>query len=80
MITCVFTGRPARALRNGFMNRHHTSALLGYPAMHHLTRPLLQAAVRGGKYRCTASMGWNWTPPSDRWVAADVIQHLKTGL
>lgn len=41
VITRAFTGRPARALPNGFVN--HTDAPLGYPAVHHLTRPIRQA-------------------------------------
>ena len=46
-ITRAFTGRPARGLRNGFMDRHR-DAPLGYPALHHLTAPLRRAAVAGG--------------------------------
>lgn len=48
VVTHAFTGRPARALRNGFVDRHHTDAPLGYPAIHHLTRPLRQAAAAAG--------------------------------
>lgn len=48
MITHCFTGRPARALRNAFVDRHHAEAPYGYPALHHLTRDLRRAAARVG--------------------------------
>lgn len=47
VLTRVFTGRPARALRNGFIDRHQASAPTAYPALHHLTRELRQAAGKG---------------------------------
>jgi NAD(P)H-dependent flavin oxidoreductase YrpB (nitropropane dioxygenase family) len=48
VITHCFTGRPARALRNGFVDRHHASAPYGYPELHHLTRDLRRTAARTG--------------------------------
>jgi NAD(P)H-dependent flavin oxidoreductase YrpB (nitropropane dioxygenase family) len=48
VITRAFTGRPARALRNRFVERHGASAPVGYPAVHHLTRALRQAAAAAG--------------------------------
>lgn len=48
VITRAFTGRPARALRNRFADRHDATAPAGYPALHHLTRSLRQAAVAAG--------------------------------
>lgn len=47
-ITRAFTGRPARALRNGFLDRHDAHAITGYPAVHHLTRELRRAAAVAG--------------------------------
>ncbi len=47
-ITHAFTGRPARALRNGFAARHHAAAPYGYPELHHLTRDLRRAAAAAG--------------------------------
>ncbi len=49
VITRAFTGRPARGLRNGFIERHEASAPIGYPAIHHLTRPLRAAAAAAGQ-------------------------------
>jgi nitronate monooxygenase len=48
VITHAFTGRPARGLHNGFIDRHQGTAPYGYPAIHHLTRGLRQAATSAG--------------------------------
>ncbi|MFF5229045.1 nitronate monooxygenase [Dactylosporangium sp. NPDC000521] len=48
VVTRAFTGRPARALRNGFIDRHDATAPLGYPQIHHLTAPLRRAAAAAG--------------------------------
>lgn len=47
-LTRAFTGRPARGLRNGFIDRFESVAPLGYPAIHHLTSPLRKAAAAAG--------------------------------
>jgi NAD(P)H-dependent flavin oxidoreductase YrpB (nitropropane dioxygenase family) len=41
----AWTGRPARGLRNSFSDAYDASAPSGYPALHHLTRPLRRAAA-----------------------------------
>lgn len=48
VVTRAFTGRPARALRNGFTDRHTGHAPAGYPALHHLTSPMRKAAAAAG--------------------------------
>lgn len=48
VVTRAFTGRPARGLRNDFIDRYEADAPLGYPALHHLTRPLRRAAAEAG--------------------------------
>lgn len=48
VITHAFTGRPARGLRNAFIDDHEATAPYGYPAVHHLTRALRQAAAAAG--------------------------------
>jgi nitronate monooxygenase len=48
LMTRAFTGRPARSLRNQFAQRHDANAPVGYPAVHHLTRGLRQAAAGAG--------------------------------
>ena len=48
VVTRAFTGRPARALRNEFIDRYDSQAPVGYPAIHHLTNPMRKAAVAQG--------------------------------
>lgn len=48
-VTQAFTGRPARGLRNAFIDAHEARAPLGYPAIHHLTSPLRKAAAAAGR-------------------------------
>lgn len=60
-LTRAFTGRPARALVNGFVERHDVAAPSGYPALHHLTRPMRQAAAATGdldRLHLWAGEGW----------------------
>jgi len=49
VVTRAFTGRPARALRNEFIDRYGELAPTGYPEVHHLTRPLRAAAAAAGE-------------------------------
>jgi nitronate monooxygenase len=49
VLTHAFTGRPARGLRNAFIDAHEAQAPLGYPALHYLTSPLRKAAAAVGK-------------------------------
>jgi NAD(P)H-dependent flavin oxidoreductase YrpB (nitropropane dioxygenase family) len=49
VLTHAFTGRPARGLRNAFIDAHEAEAPLGYPAIHHLTSPMRKAAAAGGQ-------------------------------
>ncbi|AQA04610.1 2-nitropropane dioxygenase [Mycobacterium sp. MS1601] len=48
VLTKSFTGRPARGLRNNFINTFESQAPLGYPAIHYLTSPLRKAAAAAG--------------------------------
>ncbi|GAA0441624.1 nitronate monooxygenase [Acrocarpospora corrugata] len=45
VVTRAFTGRPARSLRNRFIDRYSAEAPSGFPALHHLTSPLRKAAA-----------------------------------
>jgi nitronate monooxygenase len=47
VITRAFSGRWARGLANRFA-REHEDAPMGYPQLHHLTRPLRAAATEAG--------------------------------
>lgn len=76
VITHAFTGRPARGLANGFIERHEDSAPLGYPELHHLTRPLRQAAAKAGdpeRLHLWAGTGYRKAPTGS---AADVVRML----
>ncbi len=48
VITRVFTGRYARALRNRFIDEHERDAIYGFPEVARMTAPVLAAAVRTG--------------------------------
>lgn len=39
-ITRAFTGRPARGIRNSFLDDHTAAAPAAYPQVHHMTRPI----------------------------------------
>jgi NAD(P)H-dependent flavin oxidoreductase YrpB (nitropropane dioxygenase family) len=41
----AWTGRPARGLGNAFSDAYDAGAPVGYPAVHHLTRPIRRAAA-----------------------------------
>ncbi|WP_232527784.1 NAD(P)H-dependent flavin oxidoreductase [Microbacterium suaedae] len=61
VLTRAFTGRYARALRNAFVDAHDADAPSGYPAIHHLTRPLRAAAAAEGDaehLHLWAGRGW----------------------
>lgn len=80
VITRAFTGRPARALRNAFIDRHGPTAPVAYPALHHLTRPIRHAAAAAGDasmLHLWAGTGYRSAPTGP---AADVIKALAEGL
>ncbi|MCW3842647.1 nitronate monooxygenase [Micromonospora yasonensis] len=80
VVTRAFTGRPARALHNAFIDRHDAAAPLGYPALHHLTRPLRTAAARAGDAdRLHLWAGTGWRAARDA-PAAEIIAGLTREL
>ncbi|MFJ9694533.1 nitronate monooxygenase [Kitasatospora sp. NPDC101183] len=75
IVTRAFTGRPARGLRNAFIDAHGPYAPPAYPEVHHLTAPLRTAAAR--RADTTAMHLWAGTAhrrarsgPAERVVAA----------
>ncbi len=75
-VTHCFTGRPARALRTRFVDDFADRAPLGYPALHHLTRPLRQAAAQAGDphgVHLWAGTGWRNAPTGS---ATDIVRSL----
>lgn len=80
VITRAFTGRPARALRNAFIDRHGSTAPNAYPAVHHLTRELRAAAARSGdtgRLHLWAGTGYR---NASEGPSADVVQRLTAGV
>lgn len=80
VLTRAFTGRPARALRNGFTDRHTAFAPAGYPAIHHLTSTLRRAAAEAGdteRMHLWAGTGYGSAPTGSavealRWLSREV--------
>lgn len=48
VVTRAFTGRWARGVANAFTRAHDRTAPIGYPQVHHLTRPIRAASVERG--------------------------------
>ncbi|MEV0461230.1 nitronate monooxygenase, partial [Catellatospora methionotrophica] len=76
VITHAFTGRPARALRNGFIDEHGEHAPYGYPAVHHLTTGLRRAAAAAGD----AERVHLWAGTGYRRAATGPAAAIVTGL
>lgn len=76
VLTRAFTGRPARGLRNGFIDRFEASAPLGYPAIHHLTSPLRKAAAAAGE----ADLVHLWAGTGYRHAVEQPTAAILTGL
>jgi nitronate monooxygenase len=80
VITRSFTGRPARGLRNAFIDAHESQAPLGYPAIHYLTSPLRKAAAAAGKpdyVHLWAGTGYRQATDEP---AADILHRLASDL
>jgi NAD(P)H-dependent flavin oxidoreductase YrpB (nitropropane dioxygenase family) len=58
VVTRAYTGRPARGLRNRFIDRYEALAPAGYPAIHHLTSPIRRAATDAGTLHLWAGTGY----------------------
>ncbi|MEV4621503.1 nitronate monooxygenase [Asanoa sp. NPDC049573] len=79
VVTRAFTGRPARGLRNTFTDRYGDAAPLGYPALHHLTRPIRRAAAAAGDpepMHLWAGTGYRHTTDEP---AAAILTRLSAG-
>ncbi|BCI51273.1 oxidoreductase [Mycolicibacterium litorale] len=76
VLTRAFTGRPARGLRNRFIDRFEGSAPLGYPAIHHLTSPLRKAAAAAGE----ADLVHLWAGTGHRHAAEKPTATILAGL
>jgi len=80
VITRSFTGRPARALRNAFVDEFDALAPSGYPEIHHLTHALRAAAVAlGDPDAAHLWAGTGYRAAQER-PAADIVRELATAL
>jgi NAD(P)H-dependent flavin oxidoreductase YrpB (nitropropane dioxygenase family) len=80
VLTHAFTGRPARGLRNAFIDAHEAEAPLGYPALHYLTSPLRKAAAAAGRpeyVHLWAGTGYRHATAEP---TADILRRLASGL
>jgi NAD(P)H-dependent flavin oxidoreductase YrpB (nitropropane dioxygenase family) len=80
VLTHAFTGRPARGLRNAFIDAHEAGAPFGYPAVHYLTSPLRKAAAAAWKpdyVHLWAGTGYRQATAEP---AADILRRLAGGL
>ena len=80
VVTHCFSGRPARGLRNAFIDTFDADAPFGYPAIHHLTSPLRKAAAAANEPELVnlwAGAGYRHatTEPT-----ADILHRLAAGL
>ena len=79
-MTRAFTGRPARGLRNRFVDRHEGHAPLGYPALHHLTRDLRVAAAAAAQPHDLHLWAGTGYRSARTGPAADVVRWLTATL
>jgi nitronate monooxygenase len=80
ILTRSFTGRPARALRNQFIDRYNAIAPPGYPAVHHLTSPIRKAATAAGDPEAVHLWAGTGYQQAVAGQAADVLRTLASTL
>lgn len=80
VLTRSFSGRPARGIRNRFIDQFDAIAPSGYPAIHYLTSPIRKAAAAAGDPEAVhlwAGTGYRQAGPGQ---AADVLRTLASAL
>ena len=76
VLTRSFTGRPARGIRNQFIDQHTALAPAGYPAVHHLTSPIRKAAAAAGEPEAVHLWAGTGYRQATAGAAADVLRDL----
>ncbi len=79
VVTRAFSGRPARGLRNAFIDAYSAEAPSVFPQVDQLTKPLRAEATRRG--RTDGISGWaglGWLQAQEI-PAAEVVAHLSQG-
>lgn len=80
VVTRAFSGRPARGLRNRFIDTYDAEAPLGYPAVHQLTIPLRRAAAAAGDPESVNLWAGTGYRDAVERPAADTLRHLASRL
>jgi nitronate monooxygenase len=80
VLTRSFTGRPARGIRNRFIDAFDAVAPSGYPAIHHLTSPVRKAAAAAGDLDAVHLWAGTGYRQARTGRAADVLRMLASEL
>jgi nitronate monooxygenase len=75
-LTRAFTGRTARGISNGFLERHTGDAPAAYPEVHHLTAPMRAAARAAGVPDLVNLWAGEAYPLTRAMPAADLVRLL----
>jgi len=78
VLTRSFTGRPARGIRNRFIDQYDPLAAAGYPAVHHLTSPIRKAAAAAGDPEAVHLWAGTGYQQATAGEAADVLRALAS--
>lgn len=76
VVTRAFSGRPARGLRNRFIDQMDRHAVTGYPQVNQLTAPLRAAAAAAGDAEHLSLWAGTRTDACREEPAADVVARL----
>ena len=76
VLTRSFSGRPARGIRNRFIDEYDAIAPSGYPALHHLTSPIRKAAAAAGHPEAVHLWAGTGYKQAAAGQAADVLRAL----
>jgi nitronate monooxygenase len=80
VVTRAFTGRPARGLRNTFIDNYDALAPAGYPALHYLTSPLRKASAAATDPEFVNVFAGTGYRAATEQPAADILRRLAVGL
>ena len=80
VLTRSFSGQPARAIRNRFVDQFDALAPSGYPALHYLTTPIRKAAAAAGDLEAVHLWAGTGYQQAATGATADVLHTLATAL
>ena len=78
VLTRSFSGRPARGIRNWFIDTYDAIAPSGYPALHHLTSPIRKASAAAGDPGAVHLWAGTGYQHAAAGAAADVLRALAS--